>query len=65
MVELENGHQFKCKVMKNLMKEIRDSGLLEENRKLLNTRVIDEKNVKCQIQKQQDLPHSIMTSAAR
>ena len=35
MVELENGHQFKCKVMKNLMKEIRDRGLLEENPKIV------------------------------
>ena len=46
MVELENGHRFKCEIMKKLMKDIRDTGLSEENRKLLNTRVIDGVNVK-------------------
>ena len=46
MVELQNGHRFKCKIMKRLMQEIRDSGLSEENRNLLNTRVIDGENVK-------------------
>ena len=46
MVELKTPHRFRnCKVLKKLMPELHTEGLSEENRKILNSRVIDGKNI--------------------
>ena len=45
MVELKGTHRFQCEAMKGLMLELREKGLSEEMRKLVNTRVIDGINV--------------------
>ena len=47
MVELKGNHRFsKCKKLQEIMCEMRQGRLSEENRKILNSRVIDGENVK-------------------
>jgi hypothetical protein len=65
LVELKGTHRYKnCPVLQRIMPKMRNEGLSEADRKILNSRVIDGNNVKMPRRRIPASLHSIMPNDA-